>query len=118
MQMDQVRPQRRLVGLGCRRIMADVDDVDVLLRHPVERLDPAVIVEVQEVVVWHRLVFADVGALQRRGNSTMIMLSEWLGATRCNSTVSPPKVIVMSLSNTRFGIAVGIFSPMIGSSAR
>ena len=45
--------------------MADVDDVEVLLRHPVERLDPAVIVEVQEVVVWHRLVFADVGALQR-----------------------------------------------------
>jgi hypothetical protein len=46
MQVDKLGPQRRLVGLRRRAAMADVDDVDILPRQPIERFDPTVIVKV------------------------------------------------------------------------
>ena len=45
--------------------MPNVDDVHVLLQHPVEGLDSAIIIEVKEVVVGHRFALTHIGALQR-----------------------------------------------------
>jgi hypothetical protein len=44
MQVDQVSAQRCFVGLGRWSEVADIDNVDVLLRDPIECFDPAVIV--------------------------------------------------------------------------
>jgi hypothetical protein len=63
-QVDHVRALCRYVCLRGGGIVAHIDDLRVLLQHPVERLDPAIVIEVEEVVVGHRPALADVGALQ------------------------------------------------------
>jgi hypothetical protein len=99
MQVDHVSPLGDNVGLSRGSVVPDVDNIDILLDDPVERIDPAVIVEVEKVIVGYRLAFADIGALNGLvllGSTPSPMLSEWLGATRRSFTVSPPSVMVIS----------------------
>jgi hypothetical protein len=44
--------------------VSDVDDVDVLLQYPIERLDPSIIVEIQEIHEGKRFRLAYIRALE------------------------------------------------------
>jgi hypothetical protein len=53
-QIDQVYPFGGDVGFRGWRIVADVDDVYILLQYPIECLNPPVVIEVEEVVIRSR----------------------------------------------------------------